>query len=100
MFRFISHHTLAFATIVFLLLSNLIRVDARPPEWQQYHRAFHTSTSELAHIALRAKPKKLVLSHQLFWGASDDDLVREIRGAGYSGTVISGKDLDVFEVGK
>ena len=72
----------------------------RPQEWQQYHRAYHTSTTELGHMALRAQPKTLVLYHQLFWGSTDDDLLREIREAGYSGTVVSGKDLDVFEGGK
>ena len=69
---------------------------ARSPEWQAYHAAFHTSTVELARIAARAKPRLLVLYHQLFWGATDDDLIREIRAAGYTARVVSGKDLDVF----
>jgi hypothetical protein len=37
-----------------------------------------------------------VLYHQLFWGATDEDLVREIRAAGYQGRVVSGRDLDVY----
>src|SRR5262245_1288643 len=37
------------------------RFRQRPPEWQQYHAAFHTSTIELAELAARAKPKVLVL---------------------------------------
>lgn len=68
----------------------------RPPDWQRYHKAFHTSTIELAALAAKAKPKVLVLYHQLFWGATDDDLVREIRAAGYTGTVVSGQDLHVY----
>ena len=72
------------------------RLKARPPEWQTYHRAFHTSTVEPAKIAQQAHPKLLVLYHQLFWGATDADLVREIREAGYTGRVVSGKDLDRF----
>lgn len=68
----------------------------RPPEWQTYHKAFHTSTTELASVAAKARPALLVLYHQLFWGASDDDLVREIQRAGYVGRVASGKDLTVF----
>lgn len=68
----------------------------RPPEWQTYHKAFHTSTVELAELAGKARPGTLVLYHQLFWGATDDDLVREIQGAGYKGRVVSGKDLQVF----
>ena len=68
----------------------------RTAEWQAYHKAFHTSTSELAGVATKARPGVLVLYHQLFWGATDDDLIREIRAAGYTARVVSGKDLDVF----
>jgi ribonuclease BN (tRNA processing enzyme) len=68
----------------------------RPPDWQRYHSAFHTSTTELAAIAARAKPKVLVLYHQLFWGATDADLEREIRAAGYGGAIRSGHELDVY----
>jgi ribonuclease BN (tRNA processing enzyme) len=65
----------------------------RPPEWQKYHAAAHTSTVELADIAKRARPKLLVLYHQLYWGADDESLLREIRAAGYTGDVVSAKDL-------
>ncbi len=68
----------------------------RPPEWQTYHKAFHTSTTELAAVATKARPGVLVLYHQLFWGATDADLLKEIRAAGYVGRVVSGKDLDVY----
>jgi len=68
----------------------------RPAEWQTYHKAFHTSTTELAAVATKAHPGLLVLYHQLFWGATDDDLLREIRAGGYGGRVVSGKDLDVY----
>lgn len=71
------------------------KLATRPPAWQAYHRAFHTSTRELASIASRAKPKLLVLYHQLYWGATDDDLVREVRTE-YSGRVVSARDLDVY----
>ncbi|WP_417449758.1 MBL fold metallo-hydrolase [Kordiimonas sp.] len=69
----------------------------REPVWQNYHASFHTSASELAAIANEAKPKLLVLYHQLYWGTADEDLVREIHAAGYDGAVISAKDLEVFE---
>lgn len=68
----------------------------RPPEWRRYHAAVHTSTTELAELARRAGPRLLVLYHQLYWGASDEDLVAEIREAGYEGAVVSAADLDVF----
>jgi ribonuclease BN (tRNA processing enzyme) len=67
----------------------------RPPEWQRYHRAYHTSAAELAGLARRARPGLLVLSHQLTWSATDDDLLAEVR-AGYDGKVVSGRDLDVY----
>lgn len=68
----------------------------REPEWQRYHTASHTSTVELAALAGRARPGVLVLYHQLYWGATDADLVREIAEAGYAGRVVSAADLDVF----
>jgi ribonuclease BN (tRNA processing enzyme) len=67
----------------------------RPPEWQRYHSRYHTSSRELAAIATRAKPKLLVLYHQLFWGTTDADLVSEVQNR-YPGKVVSGRDLDVF----
>ena len=71
------------------------RLATRTPAWQRYHSDAHTSTSELAALAARAKPKLLVLYHQLLWGASDDDLLREIA-AGYSGRVVSARDLGIY----
>ena len=68
----------------------------RPPAWQRYHADAHTSTAELAGIAGRARPKLLVLYHQLFGGASDEDLIRELRAAGYDGPVVSAADLMQF----
>jgi ribonuclease BN (tRNA processing enzyme) len=67
-----------------------------PARMQPYHAAAHTSTYELADIATKAKPKLLVLYHQLYFGgATDDDLVREVRSK-YNGKVVSARDLDVF----
>jgi ribonuclease BN (tRNA processing enzyme) len=67
----------------------------RPPEWQRYHAAMHTSTVDLARIASRIKPGLLVLTHQLFMGVSEADLLEEVRSR-YSGEVVSARDLDVF----
>ena len=67
----------------------------RPAEWQKYHSTFHTSTRELAEIARKAKPRLLILYHQLFWGVSEEDLLKEIRES-YSGNVVSGRDLDIY----
>ncbi len=69
--------------------------ERRPPEWQEYHSQFHTSTVELAAIANRVRPKLLVLYHQLLWGETPEDLVNEIR-AHYDGAVVFGNDLDSY----
>lgn len=68
----------------------------RPPEWQRYHASFHTSSRELAELAQKAQPKLLVLYHQLLWGATKEELLDEIKRAGYTGRVVFGNDLDVF----
>jgi ribonuclease BN (tRNA processing enzyme) len=73
------------------------RFATRPAEWQRYHARAHTSTTELAALARRARPGALVLYHQLFWGTTDDALVAEVRKAGYEGRVVSARDLGVYE---
>jgi ribonuclease BN (tRNA processing enzyme) len=67
----------------------------RSADWQRYHSTYHTLGPELAEIASQSRPGLLVLTHQLFQGVSEADLLREVR-AGYAGPVISGKDLDIF----
>lgn len=70
----------------------------RPPDRKKYHASFHTSTAELAGIAARAKPKMLVLYHQLFSKGQDPGtiLTDEMRAAGYTRPFASANDLDVF----
>ena len=69
--------------------------EKRIPVWQQYHAASHTSGPALGRIASEANPKLLVLTHQLLWGATPEDLLAEVR-SGFSGAVVYGKDLDVY----
>ena len=71
--------------------------DQKDALWKKYHADHHTSTHELAEIANQIKPKLLVLYHTLFWGATDSDLLDEIAEK-YSGEVIVGKDLAIFEL--
>ncbi len=70
-------------------------LDRRTPDWQAYHESFHTSGVELGEIAARARPKLLVLYHQLLWGATEADLLAEIRRS-YDGPVAFADDLDVY----
>ena len=67
----------------------------RPAEWQKYHSRYHTSSRELGDLATKARPGLLILYHQLFWGTSEEDLLKEVR-SGFSGRVVSGRDLDVY----
>jgi ribonuclease BN (tRNA processing enzyme) len=67
----------------------------REPVWRRYHRDSHTSGPELGRIAAQAQPRLLVLTHQLLWSATPEELLAEIR-AGFGGTVAYGKDLDTF----
>ncbi|MBV9986718.1 MAG: MBL fold metallo-hydrolase [Chitinophagaceae bacterium] len=67
----------------------------RTAAWQAYHSQFHTSTTQLAEIANKVKPKQLVLTHQLIWSSTEEKLLAEIREL-YKGSVVSGHDLDVF----
>jgi ribonuclease BN (tRNA processing enzyme) len=67
----------------------------RTPEWQAYHRAYHTPGYELGDIATKARPKLLVLYHQLPSGIADAALLREVHTR-YKGVVVSGKDLGVY----
>jgi ribonuclease BN (tRNA processing enzyme) len=69
--------------------------ERRDPIWQEYHAASHTSGVALGELAARANPKLLVLTHQLLWGATPEELLAEVR-EGFSGTVVYGRDLDVF----
>ena len=71
------------------------KLKPRTPDWQKYHTGSHTSTVELAALATRARPKLLVLYHQLYWGATDADLLAELKAA-YAGTAVSAKDMDRF----
>ena len=67
-------------------------------KWQRYVTSFHTSTKELAELATRAKPKTLILYHQMFFGGPTDTeavMLKEIR-AGYKGRVVSAHDLDIY----
>jgi ribonuclease BN (tRNA processing enzyme) len=72
--------------------------DQSKEEWRTYCRNFHTSTEELAVLAHKANPKKLVLYHQMFFGGekdTEDLLLKEMHEA-YRGDVVSAHDLDVY----
>ncbi len=50
------------------------------PHWKEYFAAFHTSPVELGEIARRARPKLLVVYHQVLEKLPESDLVEQMRG--------------------
>ena len=71
-------------------------LEKRTPFWQKYHKNNHTSGTDLAGLASRAKPKLLVLYHLLFFGADEESLLKEVTD-NYTGDVVLANDLDMFE---
>jgi ribonuclease BN (tRNA processing enzyme) len=67
----------------------------RPAEWQRYHARYHTSSEQLAAIAVKAHPGLLVLTHQLLWGTGEGELLEEVTSR-YHGKTAYAHDLDVF----
>ncbi|MDH4065108.1 MAG: MBL fold metallo-hydrolase, partial [Acidobacteriota bacterium] len=61
-----------------------------PEGRRSYHRQAHTSGMQVGDIAAAAKPGLLVLYHQLYWTATDEELLREVR-ARFTGRVVSAK---------
>ena len=61
--------------------------------WPQYLREVHTSDVELGRIAAKTQPRVLLLTHVLFMGATEDEVLAGIRRGGFTGRVIFAKDL-------
>lgn len=68
---------------------------ADDPKRQEYFRTFHTSPAEVAEIAKRARPKLLVLYHQVMGETPEEDLAEQVR-AHYAGAFVSARDLGVY----
>ena len=62
---------------------------------QLYHAQAHTSATQLGTIATNAKAKLLILTHILFFGASEAQLLSEVRST-FTGNVVLPHDLQVF----
>lgn len=70
--------------------------DNKTPDWQKYHQAHHTGPKEVAEIANLLQPKSLILSHILFWGSSEQEILDEVKTF-YSGKIIVAEDGMIFE---
>ena len=85
-------------------LNNSRRPNPQGFDLKAYAEKYHTSTAQLAELAQQARPKLLILHHNSITLCPDkrprastpEDLLREIRTAGYRGKVVVGLDLDVY----
>lgn len=76
---------------------------SRRPDFLNYAAKFHTTTTQLAELATKAKPRLLILYHaSIAWRPVVDSersrpevLLREMMTR-YSGHVVVGRDLDVY----
>ena len=85
-------------------------LSCREPKWQKYHREVHTLSTDLARIAKKAAPRLLVTYHRIYhmniqdntknlaseMARRENEILQEIRDAGYTGHTVNGHDLDVF----
>ena len=68
----------------------------KTPDWQKYHQAHHTGPKEVAEIANLLQPKSLILSHILFWGSSEQEILDEVKTF-YSGKIVVAEDGMIFD---
>jgi ribonuclease BN (tRNA processing enzyme) len=65
----------------------------RPETFQRFAAKYHTTTPQLAELALKAKPRLLILYH--YSGLSTQELMNDML-AHYPGHFVIGRDLDVY----
>ena len=71
------------------------RLSQQSDFWQNYHGRSHTSGEQVAAVANIAKPGIVVLYHILFFNASEEEIVAEVKRS-YDGEVVMADDLDMF----
>jgi ribonuclease BN (tRNA processing enzyme) len=84
-------------------LVNPIRSDSQGFDRKAYADRYHTTTTQLAELAAKAKPGLLILYHTAVslrpgkrpLAPTPDDLLREIK-SGYGGKAVVGRDLDIY----
>lgn len=75
---------------------------SRRPDFREYAARHHTTTTQLAELATKAKPRLLVLSHASLSLRPSVDAERSTVAtlleemASYAGRVVVGRDLDVY----
>ena len=83
--------------------NTLAALAKRPQTFQSFAAKYHTSTTQLAELATRAKPRLLIVYHASIVlrpgvnpnSSTPEELLKEIE-SGYTGKVVVGRDLDVY----
>jgi ribonuclease Z len=72
-----------------------VAVENRPGGelWPRYLREVHTSDVELGKLAATARPRTLLLTHVIFMGAGEQEVLDGIRRGGFAGRTVIAKDL-------
>lgn len=72
-----------------------VAVENRPGGelWPRYLREVHTSDVELGKMAASAKPRLLLLTHVIFMGAGEQEMLDGIRRGGFTGRTVIARDL-------
>ncbi len=76
---------------------------AKRPDFQPYVAKYHTTTTQLAELASKAKPHLLIIYHASIvlrpglrpQASSPEQVLKEVL-SGYGGEVVVGRDLDVY----
>lgn len=71
-------------------------INEQPKMYEEYMKSVHTTSRELGKIAAKVNPGKLVLTHQILFNKTKEDLLNEIK-ENFNGPIFYGNDLDVFE---
>lgn len=68
-------------------------LETRPLQFQRFSEKYHTTTTELAELATKARPKLLILYH--YSSLSTEELHAEMRTR-YAGHFVIARDLDIY----
>lgn len=85
-------------------LKNPAGASAQGFDMRAYAAKYHTTTTQLAELASKARPGLLILYHNPItlrkdrrpFASGPEDLLNEIKAAGYAGKTVVGRDLDIY----
>jgi ribonuclease BN (tRNA processing enzyme) len=60
-----------------------------------YHAAAHTPATAVGRVATKGRAKMLILNHALFFGATEEQMLNEVKST-FAGRIVIAKDLDIY----